>query len=98
MIVTTTPSVEGRMIRQYLGIVGGAGMLIAEFKWGIAAQDTESEKTLEGARQQAVRALAARAEALGADAVVGVSFDWEQITARSVVLATGTAVALSALK
>jgi uncharacterized protein YbjQ (UPF0145 family) len=85
MIVTTTPNIEGRPIVQYLGIVAGEAViganvfrdLFAGIRDVIGGRSGSYEKTLREARQVAIDELMLEAASLGADAVVGVSVDFE---------------------
>ncbi len=101
MIVTTTPSVEGRPIRDYLGIVTGEAILGANlFKdFGAGIRDVIGgraagyEKDLKKARDTAIEEMGQAAEALGANAVVGVDLDYETLKGSMLmVTASGTAV------
>lgn len=103
MIVTTTPSIEGRSIQQYLGIVTGETIIGAnifrDFFAGIrdivGGRSGSYEKVLTDARETAVREMQERAAALGANAVVGVDLDYEVLGAQNgmlMVSASGTAV------
>jgi uncharacterized protein YbjQ (UPF0145 family) len=102
MIVTTTPSVEGRSIAKYHGIVVGEAILGANVFRDIFAGITDIiggrsaayEQSLGEARATALRELEERATALGADAVVGVDLDYEVINNMLMVSASGTAVTL----
>ena len=105
MIVTTTHSVEGRNIVQYLGVVAGEAViganvfrdLFAGIRDVIGGRSGSYEKTLREARQTAIDELIQEASALGADAVVGVSVDFEGGVHQGtmmMVAAAGTAVKL----
>ncbi|GBF59234.1 hypothetical protein PbB2_02926 [Candidatus Phycosocius bacilliformis] len=105
MIVTTTDSVEGRKVVQYLGIVAGEAViganvfrdLFAGIRDVIGGRSGAYEKTLREARQIAIDELINEARALGADAVVGVSVDFEggvHQGSMMMVAASGTAVRL----
>lgn len=102
MIVTTTPSVEGRRIVEYRGIVTGEAILGANVFRDIFAGITDIiggrsgayEQSLAEARATALAEMEARARALGADAVVGVDLDYEVINSMLMVSASGTAVRL----
>ena len=103
MIVTTTPSVEGRRITDYRGIVVGEAILGANVVRDVFAGITDIlggrssayEEELGKARTVALDELQARAVALGADAVVGVDLDYEVINSMMMVSASGTAVTLA---
>ena len=102
MIVTTTPSVEGRSIRDYRGVVVGEAILGANVFRDIFAQITDIvggrsgayEQELARAREIALRELEDRARAAGGNAVVGVDLDYEVINNMLMVSASGTAVVL----
>ncbi len=105
MIVTTTPSVEGRRITEYKGVVFGeviAGVnFVKDFVAGLSnffgGRSGTYEEELINARQQALNEMEQRAAQLGADAVVGVDIDYEVLGADNgmlMVTASGTAVRL----
>ena len=105
MIVTTTPSVEGRRITKYKGVVFGeviAGVnFVKDFVAGLSnffgGRSGTYEEELINARQQALDEMEQRAAQLGADAVVGVDIDYEVLGADNgmlMVTASGTAVRL----
>jgi len=102
MIVTTTPSIEGRRITAYRGIVTGEAILGANIIRDLFAGITDIlggrsgayEAELAKARQTALHEMEERAAALGADAVVGVDLDYEVINNMLMVSASGTAVSL----
>ena len=105
MIVTTTPSVEGRRITEYKGVVFGeviAGVnFVKDFVAGLSnffgGRSGTYEEELINARQQALYEMEQRAAKLGADAVVGVDIDYEVRGADNgmlMVTASGTAVRL----
>lgn len=101
MIVTTTPSIEGRRIIDYKGIVVGEAIMGANVVRDVFAQITDIvggrsgayESKLQDARETALRELKERAAALGANAVVGVDLDYEVVgQSMLMVSASGTAV------
>lgn len=101
MIVTTTPTIEGRPIRTYHGIVVGEAIMGANFVRDIMASITDViggrsgayESKLQDARETALRELEERAARLGANAVVGVDLDYEVVgQSMLMVSASGTAV------
>ena len=102
MIITTTPSIDGRRITAYRGIVTGEAILGANIIRDLFAGITDIlggrsgayEAELDKARQTALREMEERAAALGADAVVGVDLDYEVINNMLMVSASGTAVSL----
>lgn len=106
MISTTTPSIEGRPIANYLGIVTGEAIIGANFFRDIFAglrdivggRSASYEKVLGDARRTAIGEMELAARERGADAVVGVDLDYEVLGAQNgmlMVTASGTAVKLS---
>ena len=100
MIVTTTPSIEGKSITAYHGVVVGEAILGANIFRDVFAGITDIiggrsgayEESLGEARHTALRELQDRARELGANAVVGVDLDYEVINNMLMVSASGTAV------
>ena len=101
MIITTTPGVEGRPVREYLGIVTGEAILGANIVRDLFASITDIvggrsgayERELRNAREIALREMEQEAQALGANAVVGVDLDYEVVReGMLMVAASGTAV------
>jgi len=105
MIVSTTPSIQGKEIKHYLGIVTGEAILGANVFKDFFASITDIvggrsaayEKELQKARNIAIEEMTAQARDLGGDAVVGVDIDYEVIRdGMLMVAASGTAVKLGA--
>ena len=102
MIVTTTPSIEGKSITAYHGVVVGEAILGANIFRDIFAQITDIvggrsgayEQELGKARSVALQELEDRAAEKGANAVVGVDLDYEVINNMLMVSASGTAVTI----
>ena len=103
MIVTTTPSIEGKKIVEYKGIVFGeviSGVnMVKDMMAGLTnifgGRSNTYETELINARQNAIREMEERAMQLGANAVVGVDIDYEVLGADNgmlMVTASGTAV------
>lgn len=103
MITTTTPEIEGKHIVEYRGIVFGEVVSGVNFVKDIAAsfsnffggRNQSYEGELIEARQNAIREMEQRAQAMGATAVVGVDIDYEVLGADNgmlMVTASGTAV------
>lgn len=103
MIITTTNTIEGRPIREYLGIVNGEVIiginLIKDFAAGLTnifgGRSGSYENELVEARAKALDEIRERATQMGADAVVGVDLDFEvlgQGGSMMMIVATGTAV------
>jgi uncharacterized protein YbjQ (UPF0145 family) len=105
MILSTTPTIEGRTIVEYKGVVFGEVIAGVDFLKDIAAsirnfvggRSASYEEELIHARTQAMDELRQRAETMGADAVVGIDIDYEVLGANNgmlMVTASGTAVKL----
>jgi uncharacterized protein YbjQ (UPF0145 family) len=103
MQITTTPTIEGRRITAYLGIVTGEAILganlfkdlFAGIRDMVGGRSATYERELQNARDIALGELQERAEALGANAVVGIDLDYEvlgQANGMLMVSASGTAV------
>ena len=103
MIITTTPSIEGKTIVEYKGIVFGeviAGVdFVKDFVAGLSnffgGRSGTYEEELLNARETALHELEERARAMGANAVVGVDIDYEVLGSDNgmlMVTASGTAV------
>ena len=105
MLLTTTPTVEGRPIAAYHGIIAAetvfSGSFIRDFAAGVrdflGGRSHSYDKALAAARQTAIDELAAKAAAAGADAVVGIHLDYQVLgnqNSMMLVSASGTAVTL----
>ena len=103
MIITTTPTIENKRIREYRGIVTGEAImganifrdLFAGLRDIVGGRSAAYEKELRNARETAMAELAANAQEIGANAVVGVDLDYEvlgQNNGMLMVSVSGTAV------
>lgn len=103
MLITTTPSVEGHPITAYHGVVTGEAIIGANFLKDMFAAIRDIvggragayEKTLRSARETAFAELSEAAQALGANAVVGIDIDYEvlgETNGMLMVAVSGTAV------
>jgi uncharacterized protein YbjQ (UPF0145 family) len=106
MILSTTPTIEGRSIVEYKGVVFGEVISGVNFIRDFAAsirnfvggRSGSYEDELIKARSKAMEEMAARASQLGANAVVGIDIDYEVLGADNgmlMVTASGTAVRLA---
>ena len=106
MIVTTTPTVEGHSIKEYKGLVSGEVIFGMNFLKDIGAslrdffggRTNSYEQAMLKGRETAQREMIERAQAMGANAVVGVSFGYEtmgQANSMIMVSISGTAVVLN---
>lgn len=105
MFSTTTNSIEGQPVQQYLGLVTGEVIVGANIFRDLFASITDIvggrsgkyEKVLARARQEAIQEMEAEARNLGANAVIGVDLDYESLGQNGsmlMVVCTGTAVKL----
>lgn len=103
MITTTTPSIEGKKITKYLGLVSGDTILgvnvfkdiFAGIRDFIGGRSGTYERELAKAKEIALGEMTAAATRLGANAVVGIDFDYETVGAQGSMLmvnVSGTAV------
>ena len=87
MIITTTPSIEGKRIVEYLGVIAGEAIVGANIFRDIFAAVTDIvggrsgayESALRDARETALNELRDAARDLGGNAVVGVDIDYEVV-------------------
>lgn len=105
MIITTTPSVEGRRVTQYCGVIAGEAILGANMFKDIFAgirdlvggRSGTYERELQRAREIALKELQEHAQEVGANAVVGVDIAYEVLGSGGSMLmvsVSGTAVIL----
>lgn len=103
MIITTTESIEGTEIEEYIGIVAGEAIMganvVKDFMAGITdligGRSSKYEEEIREGRKEALKDLESRAKSLGADAVVGVRADYEEMGEGMLwISVTGTAVKL----
>ena len=103
MIITTTPTIEGKRITRYLGIVTGEAILganifrdmFAAVRDIVGGRSAAYERELGKAREIALDDMEDWAEEMGANAVVGVDIDYEsfgQTNGMMMVSVSGTAV------
>lgn len=108
MIVSTTPSLEGKRITNYYGVVTGETIiganLFRDFFAGIrdivGGRASSYEEVLREAKDAALKEMSERAEAMGANAIVGVDLDYETVGSNSsmlMVTASGTAVKIETI-
>ena len=106
VLVTTTPSVEGRRITDYKGIVTGEAImganifkdLFAGIRDIVGGRSATYERELRRAREIAMDEIRTAAAEMGANAVVGIDLDYETVgTNASMLMVTisGTAVVVS---
>jgi uncharacterized protein YbjQ (UPF0145 family) len=103
MIITTTPTVEGRPVQEYLGVINAQSIIGANIFKDIlgglrdvfGGRSKTYERVLEEAKEDALRELGEKAQARGANAILGVDLDFETVGGSGsmlMVIASGTAV------
>lgn len=107
MLVTTTSKLDGKQVKEYRGVVFGQavsgidfvrdlGINLANMTGGRVA---EYEQEIVSARADAIKEMMDKAQKIGANALIGVHVDFENITISQgsmlVVTAEGTAVVVS---
>ena len=105
MLITTTPTIEGRPMQAYKGVVTGETIVGAnvfkDFLAGIrdiiGGRSGSYEKVLREAKDTSLAEMQQRAAELGANAIVGVDIDYETVGQNSsmlMVAVSGTAVVI----
>lgn len=105
MIITTTPTIEGRPIKEYKGIVTGETIIGANFlkdflagiRDFIGGRSGAYEKVLREGKETSILEMMQRAEVLGANAIVGIDLDYETVGlggSMLMVTCSGTAVVI----
>lgn len=105
MLLTTTNNIEGRKVKQYIGIVTGEVILganlfkdfFASIRDIVGGRSGSYEKVLKEAKDSALQELTDKARAVGANAIIGIDLDYETLGANGSMLmvsASGTAVIL----
>ncbi|MBM4169584.1 MAG: heavy metal-binding domain-containing protein [Ignavibacteria bacterium] len=104
MIISTTPSLEGKPVVKYLGLVSGEAILganlfkdlFANIRDIVGGRSAAYEKELRKAKELAIEEMVREARALGVNAIVAVDLDYESIAGNSgnllMVSASGTAI------
>ena len=102
MILTTTNSLDGYKVKEYLGIVSGESIIganmVKDFFAGIVdiigGRSGSYEKVLIEAKEIAMQEMEDRAEQMGANAIIGIDLDYETVGKGTMlmVVASGTAI------
>ena len=103
MLISTTSMLEGKRIRQYIGLVSGEAIMganifrdvFANIRDIVGGRSAAYEKELRKAKEIAVEEMRQQAASLGANGVIGVDLDYETIGQSGgmlMVSASGTAV------
>jgi uncharacterized protein YbjQ (UPF0145 family) len=105
MIRATTPTIEGRTITDYRGVVTGEAIVganifrdfFANIRDIVGGRSAAYEKELARAREIAFAEMDAQARDLGGNAIIGIDIDYETVGERGAMLmvsVSGTAVSL----
>ena len=105
MILSTTNTIEGKPVNDYLGIVTGETIIganifkdfFASIRDIVGGRSGSYERVLREAKDTALKEMKENATRLGADAVLGIDLDYETVGNRGgmlMVTASGTAVKL----
>ena len=105
MLLTTTSVVENKKVTNYLGIVGGDAILganiirdiFAGFTDIVGGRSATYEEELRKAKAIALKEMTEEAEKFGANAIIGIDFDYETVGGKGSMLmvnVSGTAVIL----
>ena len=103
MLATTTPTIEGKRITNYYGIVTGETIIganlfrdfFASIRDIVGGRSGSYEEVLRMAKDTALKEMEAQAAQMGANAVIGVDLDYETVGGSGsmlMVTANGTAV------
>ncbi len=101
LVITTTPNIQGSKIEEYLGIVSGEAVLganilrdtLAGITDVIGGRSGQYENRFRKAKEIAINEMAVQAKSREANAIVGVSIDYEMVReSMMMVSAHGTAV------
>ncbi len=105
MTLTTTNTIEGKAVKDYLGIVTGETIiganifkdLFASIRDIVGGRSGSYERVLREAKDTALKEMTENASKLGASAVIGIDLDYETVGKNGgmlMVTASGTAVKL----
>lgn len=106
MLITTTPFIEGRPVREYKGAIYAQSILganvvldlLAAIRDFVGGHSKSYERVLARAREDAMKALIKEAEKVGANAILAVDLDYNTVGPNAqmmMVSVSGTAVVLS---
>ena len=106
MLITTTSTIQNRTITDYLGVVSGETIIganvikdiFATIRDVVGGRSSTYERVLKEAREQANAEMVEQARVLGADAIIGVDYDFEtvgQAGSMLMVAVSGTAIRLA---
>lgn len=87
MILSTTPKLDGKTIKEYKGLVFGETILganifkdfLANVRDVIGGRSDAYERVLMEAREAAISEMSQRAKILGCNAIIGINVDYEVV-------------------
>ncbi|MBK0348897.1 heavy metal-binding domain-containing protein [Aerococcaceae bacterium zg-ZJ1578] len=105
MIITTTPSIDGQLIKDYNGVIFSEVVLginamkdmSASLRNIFGGRSTAYEEELRQAQADALQELEQRALQIGANAIVGMRIDYEVLGVNNgmlMIIVSGTAVTI----
>ena len=105
MLLSTTPTIDGKRILTYHGLVTGEAILganifsdlFAGIRDIVGGRSAAYEKELRRAKDLAIQEMSEQAQAMGANAVIGIDLDYETVGhggSMLMVSASGTAVTI----
>ena len=105
MILSTTNTIDGKPVNDYLGIVTGETIiganifkdLFASIRDIVGGRSGSYERVLREAKDTALKEMTENASKLGASAIIGIDLDYETVGKNGgmlMVTASGTAVKL----
>jgi len=105
MLISTTSILEGRRVKQYIGLVSGEAILganifrdvFANIRDIVGGRSAAYEKELRNAKEIALDEMKQQAASMGANAIIGVDLDYETIGQSGgmlMVSASGTSVVI----
>ncbi len=106
MLLSTTPQIEGKTIREYKGVVFGEAIIganlfkdiFASVRDLVGGRTASYEKVIQEAREIAIQEMSQRAAQLGANGILGIDVDYEVVGqggSMMMVSVSGTAVYLN---
>ncbi|HYE45554.1 MAG TPA: YbjQ family protein [Caulobacter sp.] len=105
MLISTTPFIEGRPVREYKGAIYSQSILganvvldlLAAIRDFFGGRSSAYERVLARAREDAIKSLIKEAEKVGANAILAVDLDYNTVGPQASMLmvsVSGTAVVL----
>lgn len=112
MLVLTTPNIEGKHIKKYLGTVSGSAALgeglFRDFSISLAdvvgGRSGAYEEEFRSAKERALDSMTQQANEIGANAIIAAEFDYQTLEREKIkgsvilIIITGTAVVCDGLE